>query len=819
MRRIGNGFIQAAAGIICLAGCITAFAQQQITLSGTVYNGGSGDPVDFGSVVVFEAQKKEYINEDGTYEISVPGPGSYTVQYTADGLQPHSETLQITGNMVKDVRLAPLRVAGAGITITGERKQKLSRRTLAVEELEEVPASFGDSVTALTSLPGVITTEGDSIFGGPLVIRGVYPSAHRYYVDGVPMQYPQHFGGIHSVIANEMMSSVDLYSSAYPASIKGDLGGIIYINTLDTVDELGGLVDVSLLSTTALVKTPTYTTEMSGGVPQKKKDGYFIVSGRYGYLSLVIPWVYEMATGEKIESVPHYWDYQVKYKKYLNDQNSLTFMATGAKDWWLEFEMPKAAEDEATLDPLLHDLEFETDQMFHTQSIAYTYSGGSVSNTLLGYATLPYYYNYISMNSPAASSALKDVGLTSTPFEFTLKDTLSLEWWQNHGELNLSAEYNHYRFVVEGETLLANETPTSNNSDILGDDDLLFKQKIDKTYINHGLGGHIDNRFTFGGLTLVPQTRIGYLHRTGDVEVDPRMMASYEFQTGTTLSAASGKYHAFNQINPFNFQGAPEQAADGKEIGPEHAIHNSLGVEQKLDLFTVSTEGFYNYYYDLLVNSPHTRDGKYVWGKNIGEMQNYGAELMVRKDRRENSNDFFGWISYTYTQSRYRSGLPLSEDPSGNGNEWNTGSFEQIHSFKCVLGYYLDNHIFTAQFRYSSSLPFTPTVGSQEDPDYYAYTASQGDPQHRFIPVYSDNINSARLPATHRLDLRYSHRSKHGWGSVKWYVEVIDVTALFGKPYYFEEWRYDQPYSGNNPQIVKEKGGYPAPNLGVELRF
>jgi hypothetical protein len=809
---------QLLCALLLLFFSLPVFSQQQVTLSGSVTNGATGTALDFGTVVLFEAQVREYINEDGTYSISAPA-GTYTLQITSDGLETYTETVTLTSNTVKNISLSPLRIEGEGITVTGERKQKLSRRTLDVEELEEVPASFGDSVSALTSLPGVIRASGSSnFFGGPLVIRGYFPNGNRYYVDGVPIQYPQHFGGLHSVVANEMMSSVDLYSSAYPAKFRGDLGAVIEINTVDDVETLSSVFDLSLISATGIVQVPTYKTDTSLGTPQKKLNGYFIASGRYGYLSLIVPAFYKLTTGDELESVPNYWDYQIKYKNYLDEHNSITFLAIGAKDWF-DIRFPDSIAEEETVDPLLQDLEFDTDQMFHNQALYYTYQQGKISNSIIGYATLPYYFNYISFNHPQVVSELKDLEVTSMPFEFTVKDALSYEWWRNRGELNLSAEYNHYRFITDGDEVVLNEIPTDDNVDIFTTEGLLRKEKVKRTYSNHALSGHADNRFTFGGFTLIPQVRAEYLHRTGVTEVDPRGLISYEFETGTTLSAASGKYHAFDQINPYNFQILPGRASAGKEIGPERAIHNSLGVEQALSLYTISLEGFYNYYYDLLVDAPHYENNRYVWGKNIGTMRNYGAELLLQKDRRAGTNDFFGWSSYTFTQSQYKSGLSKSEDSSGNGDKWLTGDFEQIHSTKTVLGYVLGPHTFTAKFSFYTQLPFTPINGSWEDESYYEYTTAQGDPQRRYLPIESTKINSQRFPPTHQLDLRYSFTNNPEWGQVKYYVEILNFTGFWYNPYVDYEWNYTKPYSSNNPKKVRNDGLRVVPNLGAEIRF
>ena len=80
---------------------------------------------------------------------------------------------------------------------------------LTSEQIKNAPGTFGDSLNALTTLPGIMRT--DSLFG-PLVIRGAGEGANRYFVDGIPTAKPQHFGGLHSVMNNDFIRTRQLHS-------------------------------------------------------------------------------------------------------------------------------------------------------------------------------------------------------------------------------------------------------------------------------------------------------------------------------------------------------------------------------------------------------------------------------------------------------------------------------------------------------------------------------------------------------------------------------------------------------------------------------
>ena len=220
-------------------------------MQGSVIDSTTKQNVSFALVIVQEAGIVASAPQ-GKYFISLPKSGNYTVKVQSQGLQSITTVVMVEGNVTKDFHLLPFTSKGGGVVIRGERDlQKVSRQTMTVKQIKEVPASFGDSLNALTALPGVSRPMG--IFG-PLVIRGADEAVNGYYIDDIPVFNPMHFGGFHSAINNDLMREVDLYASSYPSQFSNAQGAIININTIDEVDKAGGNVDVDLISASALVK-------------------------------------------------------------------------------------------------------------------------------------------------------------------------------------------------------------------------------------------------------------------------------------------------------------------------------------------------------------------------------------------------------------------------------------------------------------------------------------------------------------------------------------------------------------------------------------
>ena len=201
---------------------------------------------------------------------------------------------------------------------------------------------------------------------------------------------------------------------------------------------------------------------------------------------------------------------------------------------------------------------------------------------------------------------------------------------------------------------------------------------------------------------------------------------------------------------------------------------------------------------------------------------------MLKKEMRENETGPYGWINYTYTRSKHKSGLPTTAGLYGNplnlagdpwGDQWVDFDYEMRHKFQMVGGYIFRSknlkgrHTVSWKFQYYSSLPYTPIAGSVYDTEYNTATGKD-----RYAPYYG-KTNTARFEDDHQLDIRYSYQRNYSWGYVSWYIEMINV---YGQWYavrddYTYDYRY--PYGPDNPRMKTPEGLRWIPNFGVEIKF
>ncbi|MBN2157939.1 MAG: TonB-dependent receptor [Spirochaetes bacterium] len=814
-------------------GLNTVFAQKKgdIILRGIIYNSASKRPLGGSVLFIIELKKKTTADADGSYRMTLPKPGIYNVVITSEGMRVYKTTLIVESDTIKNFQMDAREVRGQGITITGKRDiQTVSRHTMTLKQIKETPATFGDSMNAIAALPGVIRTGGDLF--GPIIIRGGDQRGIRYLIDDIPVYSPLHYGGMHSVINSNLIDQIDLFSSSFPAEFGSATSSVISIRTIDDVKEFSGYTDLSILAASALVQTCFLRNDAGGisaGSPMedRKKDdrtaGYILASGRISYIDLIVLPVVGLIMGEKISVVPNYWDYQFKAKYYFNPKHSLTLFAMGSKDYF-RLSNNKTAWDGS--DPLLTGLKLKTDQMNHGQSLYYTYQPSEkFMNRLSFYSSLKQNYVSSSIPAPGVNLALKGIYIDSRPYVFGLLDKFKIVAIKKYLEIRGGAEYTLYYFTARG------RTPGSMGRSVTSDisDVNLVPVILNNNIFNHALGGYAEAKITYEGLTVMPGFRTDYLKRAGRATWDPRLLLSYEFPSRTTISAAGGKYSYFFQTNPAFFDVSPQLCKIGRDSKPEWAFHRAVGLEQEIDLFSIKMEGFWNDFYDLTQRYIHIGpDGGLRHMMNTGRIRAYGAEIMLKKDRREDENGIFGWVSYTYTRSKFRSGLPpypgiygFSFNKTGDpwGSFWQNYMHEQNHSLKVILGYANEGHTITGKFMLYSSGPYTPIIFSKEDIDYYNDTN-----MHRYYPVYG-RPNSRHFPVIHRLDIRYSHSTTYSWGYVSWYVEVINVYNY--RPIVFERWDYRFPYHTQIPMLHSsnpKRSSYSdsvafIPNFGVEVKF
>ena len=200
-----------------------------------------------------------------------------------------------------------------------------------------------------------------------------------------------------------------------------------------------------------------------------------------------------------------------------------------------------------------------------------------------------------------------------------------------------------------------------------------------------------------------------------------------------------------------------------------------------LERFTLDITGFYKELDNLVVSSDAVveRDGEYVPERytNQGSGEIYGIETLTRH---EFANNFFGWLSYTFSVSKRR------DAPS---SKLRLFDYDQTHILTLIGFYKLPrNWEVGMRWRLVSGNPTTPVIGTVVDTDWDYY-----------VPTYGQ-VNTGRLPPFYQLDIRLDKRWIYDKWTLNLYVDIQNISNRSNPTSIAYSYDYsEESYSGGLP--------------------
>ncbi len=218
--------------------CLVANAQNA-TIRGFVYEESSGEPAIFASVYCKNTTYGAPTDLNGYFVISNIPAKDYILYVTAVGYDTVKINVSLKPNDVKDVKvyIKESAISLETFNVTAESQSSKNHVNTGVvnitaKQVEKIPTIGGQADIAqyLQVLPGVIFT-GDQ--GGQLYIRGGAPVQNKVLLDGMVIYNPFHSIGLFSVFDNDILRSIDVYSSGFGAEFGGRVSSVMDFRTID----------------------------------------------------------------------------------------------------------------------------------------------------------------------------------------------------------------------------------------------------------------------------------------------------------------------------------------------------------------------------------------------------------------------------------------------------------------------------------------------------------------------------------------------------------------------------------------------------------
>ncbi len=611
----------------------------------------------------------------------------------------------ITSGSLVQVFLYPAQPSDNEVLVQGSRRPEVSRKSISVTEASRISAG-GDPAQVTKLLPGVQSRP----INPRIVVRGSGPNDSGYYIDDIEVPELYHRIGSISILPDLLISDVEFSSGGFGPQYGDKHGGIVALRTRNEVPEHSITefrVNIPILST-------LYHEQPVG------TDQSFAVSLRRSYVDFFVQKIVERQ-GNGLTLLPSFGDGHFRYLK-KTETGHHKLMVLGSFDQ-LKVAAPvgAAASDDGRG-------RFSTRQEVGILS----------------------YENLTSLGSGWT--------LSTTPYVF--RNIEKTDVLDNHGYANVTAmrlrtEARKRRSKDESTFIGLEFTNINAKLDVLApqprQDDPFYdfedaeKQSIQRESTHNDMAAWVAHDLKFASTVLSPGLRVFHNGQIDETGFDPRLSMRMILNEEHLLKAAVGQY---SQKPEFS-EGTKKSEFGNPDLEFETCNHYILGHEWKIsERWESDVQVFQKVFPNLI--QPAGGGDNYL---NSGERISQGLELFLRRNPTDRA---FGWISYTYFQSKER---------ATKEKEFNPGQYNQTHVLHLAGNYRITGQWETgATISYHTGDTRTPVGGA-------VYNSSLD----KYQPKFADNsLNSARMPDYHEVDL---------YGGYDFLYDVWKLRLRFGVQY------------------------------------
>ena len=279
--------------------------------------------------------------------------------------------------------------------------------------------------------------------------------------------------------------------------------------------------------------------------------------------------------------------------------------------------------------------------------------------------------------------------------------------------------------------------------------------------------------WTSVGAQFDPQIRVtlglraDYFGRPRELAVQPRSEIKIKLSDTLTARTSAGMFR-----RPPEFQ---SEFLD-KGVKSERSTQLTTGLEY-IPMLGVRIQGSL-YYTDRTSLITHNADGTL---NNNGRGTSKGAEILAMV----HGGSWFGWLGYSYSNSTRR------DSPDAATRLFD---YDQPHNLNLAASWRRGRWQLGGRFQLYSGLPYTPVVGAEFDSDRNLHIPTPGD------------VNSARAPIHHEVDLRVDYNWKWGSTAMLLYLDIQNVYLNRSVVTYFYSYDYSQRSAFESLPLIPSAG-------------
>ncbi|MCC7125653.1 MAG: TonB-dependent receptor [Acidobacteria bacterium] len=762
--------------------------------------------------------------------------GTYTVTATRELFTPaEAKDVIVTASGTVTLRLelkVSTFVQTASVQAPAGQVDQVAPSTIEVSPLEvRSVAGAGENIyRVLQTLPGVAAVND---FDSRLTVRGGGPDQNLTMMDGVEIHNPYRLFGLTSAFNPETVRNFELTAGGFHAKYGDRLSSILVIENRDGTDasRLAGSANLSFVDANVVTE---------GALPGTD-SGSWLLTGRRTYYDVIAEPLVDT-------NLPGFTDVQARAAWSPRPGQRLTMFALSSRE-------RTDADFDGDVEGERLQLQSSTDNDLGAASFSSSFGARASSATTVSWyrnrETVAFDGNF--STGELRSNRPDEDAKQFSNFIFTRGVNVRDIAVRNETTVQASTAHlietgfeSHSLKTDWGSTIAGDRDNQPGGTGVVGAG---LPSALDSSRSAWRAAAWLTDRWTLAPrLRVEPGLRVDWSGVADEVTASPRLAVVADISSALRLRVAGGLftqspgYEKLLQSDYF----VDLSDANGRRLRSERAWHALAGVERTFSggLMT-RVEGYYKRFDRLIVGRLETADelaariGTYDFPLeladqrptaplvtstpgNDGTGRAYGVEFYVARQARSSTDRVSGWASYTWGRA----------ETTAYGRTF-VSDYDRPHALSLVGSYRVSRLIELAstvrvQSGFPYSLPLGVRVAATEDT-----MDTDGDGNvTEFVPRrdatglpvwtvdYGDvgNLNSGRLPAFARVDLRVTFRP--GWQSNRWllYAEVINLLNR-NNGELDAELAYDA--SSDRPRVttVRDPSLPLLPSVGIRFRF
>ena len=759
-----------------------ALHAQQHTVSGYVKDARTGETLPGANVYDQGIKKGTAANAYGFYSLTLPGDTARLV-YSYVGYGPVAHTLRLDRDLTLAVELTSATTLDEVVVSAPARIEEttqMSAVTIPVEQIKTLPAFFGevDVLKVIQLMPGVQSGAEETT---GFYVRGGSPDQNLILLDGVPLYYVSHLGGLFSIFNADAISHVSLVKGGFPARYGGRLSSVLDIGMKEgNMKKFHGEGSLGFIAPKLSLEGPIVKDRTS-----------FMVSARRTFADLFMRPISRAASGNKNAFGYYFYDFNGKVNHIVSGRDRLYLSFYAGQDRYAARLRNEYYKTDSTAQP-------EADTLVRNQSNIRVAWGNVLAalrwnhvfgKKLFGNATLHYTRYRLSVGARSdASQSLAGEAVTQSRTDFTsrsgiedLSGRMDFEWYP--------APAHSIRFGVGGIRHRFTPGITTFRERAAGD-------QADTTIASYTVGAWEGSLYAEDDWEITPKLKINagvhlsgfYVNSTFYPSVQPRLAARYRLGNGYAVKASYAAMQQFIHLLTNSNAGLPTDlwvpATD--RIAPQRSRQGAVGVARSFggNAYELSVEAYYKDLSGLIEYKEGTNflTSADRWEESVetgGRGWARGLEVLVQRK----TGRLTGWVGYTWS----RTDRQFANINFGNRYPF---KYDRRHDLSLVASYKAGKKVtLSGDWVYGTGNAVTlPTA------QYHLDGASPGNPFNRTIHVYNGR-NQFRMRPSHRLDVNLSFSKQTRWGERSWNFGAYNLYSR-RNPYLY--------YISGNPFVARQ---------------